>query len=154
MNIQITTELKQGQSGIEKLTKFIEKKGRIYIDFKKGKILMEGISNSHSNDILAILWQHFHITSIDLSNEKKFKIRNDEKELQSKKEQIKKDISKKPSSIASKVKSFILTEKVFTLTHLREQFPNANFATLRSYVNQMKKENIIVELERGKYSVR
>jgi len=154
MNIQITTELKQGHSGIEKLTKFIEKKGRIYYDFKKGKIIMEDVSNSHANDILAILWQHFHVTSIDLSNVKKFKIRNDERDLQSKKEQIKKDIAKKPSTIASKVKTFILNEKVFTLTQLREKFPKTNYATLRSYVNHMKKDNIIVELERGKYSVR
>ena len=54
----------------------------------------------------------------------------------------------------SQVQAYILKEKVFTLTMLREAFPNTNFATLRAYVNDMKQDNILVELELGKYAVR
>ena len=154
MKIEINAPLTIDNRGIEELLKLVGRKGRIFLEFKKGKIIIEDLPSEKIDRILSILRENFDITSLDLNNEKKFKLRNDEKQLQSKKKKIAEDIAKKPTTIVSQVKQYILREKVFSLTQLRESFPKTNFATLRSYVNDMKNEQIIVEIERGKYSVR
>jgi len=154
MKIELSTKLSISNPGIEQLAKLIEKNGKISFDFKKGKIIIDDVSSSIMETIFENLRTFFDISHLEITSQKKFKIRNDEKALAVKKEQIKQEISKKPSSISSQVKAYILAEKVFTLTKLRKDFPNTNFGTLRSYVNHMKKDNIIVEIEKGKYSVR
>ena len=136
------------------MLKLCVRKGKLSFDFKKDKVTIEDFSSDKIDNILSIIREHFDITSLDLNNEKKFKLRNNEKQLQDKKNKIADDIKRKPTTIVSKVRNYILTEKVFTLTQLREEFPKTNFATLRSYVNDMKNEEIIVEIEKGKYSVR
>lgn len=154
MQIHITTELKQNCKGVEKLISFFEKKGNLSLDFKKGKIIIEDLERSKLEDLLQIIWQHFFVISFEVKNETKFKLQTNEKELNAKKEKIHQEIKKKPSTLSSKVKEYVFKEKVFTLTHLRKAFPDSNFATLRSYVNDMKKDQILIELERGKYCVR
>lgn len=154
MKIEITTTLTMNNPGVTELIKLADKKGKLSFDFKKGKIIIDDISYSKIDNILKIIRESFEISNMEINNEKKFKIRNDEKELQHKKQSIMKVIEKKPSIIRAQVSGYVFKEKVFTLTQLRETFPKTNFATLRAYVNDLKQENLIVELERGKYSIR
>lgn len=154
MKLEFTSTLKKENVGIAELLKFLGKKSKLSFDFKKGKVTIENFSNDKIEDILSIIQNNFDILTLEVNNEKKYKIRNDEKDIQAKKKNIKSNISKKPSTIMSQVQAYILKEKVFTLTMLRETFPNTNFATLRAYVNDLKQENILIELERGKYAVR
>lgn len=154
MKFEITTKFSPDNAGIDALIKLVDKKGKLSFDFKKGKIIIDDISASKSDDVLKIIRSYFEISNMEINNEKKYKIKNDEKELQLKKQKIQKEIKEKPSTIMSQVKAYIFKEKVFTLTKLREAFPKTNFATLRSYVNNLKQEHLIVELERGKYSIR
>lgn len=154
MKINICASLENGNKGINELLKLVEKKEKLTLDFKKGKISLDNFPNQKIDTLLFIISTFFNVTSLDVNTETKYKIRNDEKALKNKKEEIAENIKKKPTTIVSKVQAYILKEKVFTLTQLREAFPKTNFATLRAYVNDMKKDNIIVELDRGKYSVR
>lgn len=154
MKLEFTAQLKKDNNGIDELLKLCVRKGKLSFDFKKGKVVIEDFSSEKIDSILSIIRENFDIISLNLNNEKKFKLRNDEKELQLKKKKVVEDIAKKPTTITSKVKDYILREKVFTLTQLREAFPKTNFATLRAYVNDMKNDNILLELERGKYAVR
>lgn len=154
MNIKITTTLQKENDGIRELLKLIGVKESLSFDFKKGIILIENLTSGKVDILFNTISNFFEIKSLEVNTEKKFKIRNDEKALQSKKAKIEADIKKKPTTIISKVQAYILKEKVFTLTQLREAFPKTNFATLRAYVNDMKHENLLVELERGKYSIR
>lgn len=147
-------KFEKNNKGIDELLKLLARKGRINFDLKKGKVIIEDFSSDKIDTILLIIRENFDITSLDLNNEKKFKIRNDEKEVQESKKKIKQEIKEKPESIKSKVRAAVLKSKVFTLTQLREVLPNTDFGTIRSYVNDMKNENIIVEIERGKYAVR
>ena len=154
MKLEFIATSTKNNKGINELFKLLAKKGTISCDFKKNKICIENFPCEKIDTILLIIQENFDTLSLELNNDKKYKLRNDEKDLQHKKKELVEAINKKPTSISSKVKSFILDEKVFTLTMLREAFPKANFATLRSYVNDMKNEKIITELERGKYAVR
>lgn len=154
MKFEFTAQLKKDNKGIDELLKLVAKKGKLSLDFKKGKVIIEDYPSEKIDNMLSIIRDYFDITSLNLNSERKFKLRNDEKELQAKKKKLSESIAKKPTTIVSQVQNYILQEKVFTLTQLREEFPKTNFATLRSYVNDMKKENLIVELERGKYSLR
>lgn len=154
MKIEIATQLTLGNIGINKLIKLAEKKGNVAFDFRKGKITFVDFPIAKLDDLLNIVNEFFEISNLEISNSTKFKIRNDEKELTIKKQQIKEEIKKKPTTILSQVRAYVFKEKVFTLTQLRQTFPNTNFATLRSYVNDLKQEHLIVELEKGKYSIR
>jgi len=154
MRLEFNSKFNKDNEGINKLIQLLQKKGRIQFDFKKGNVVIEDFSSENLDTILSIIKNHFDPTSLSLNNEKKFKIRNDEKELSEKKKKMNKEISEKPTSICSMVKNHILHEKVFTLTSLREAFPTVKFGTLRTYVNDLKNDNIIVELERGKYALR
>jgi len=154
MKIEFNAKLEKNNKGIDELLKLLARKGRISFDFKKGKGVIEDFSVDKLDDILSIIRENFDITSLNLNNEKKFKIRNDEKELQANKKKMKEEIKEKPDSIKSKVRAAVLKSKVFTLTQLRETLSDTDFGTIRAYVNDMKNENIIVEIERGKYAVR
>ena len=154
MRLEFNSTIEKDNEGIDELIKLLIKKGRVQFDFKKGNVVIEDFSKESLDTILSIIRRHFEPTSISLNNEKKFKIRNDEKELATKKNKLQEKIQKEPKTIASKVKKYILEEKVFTLTQLRGAFPSTNFGTLRAYVNDLKNDNIIVELERGKYALR
>lgn len=154
MKIEISACLSKDSKGIGELLKLIGKKEKLTMDFKRGKISLDNFPIEKIDFLLSIISNFFDITSLEVNNEKKYKIRNDEKDLQSKKQKIAEAIKKKPTTIVSKVHAYVLKEKVFTLTQLREAFPEANYATLRGYVNDMKKDNILIELERGKYSIR
>lgn len=153
MNIEFTTQLKKENPGILRLLKLLGKKSKLSFDFKKGKVIIENCSNDKVDEIISIIQNSFDILILEINKDTKYKIRNDEKEIQLKKKEIADDIKRK-SSLSAKVKGYILKEKVITLTGLREAFPKANFGTLRSYVNDMKNDNILIELERGKYAVR
>ena len=83
-----------------------------------------------------------------------FKILKSEKEIMEKKEEIKNKIIANPDSMYSKVVSSIFRRVRFSLYELREEFPKYNYATIRNYVNTLKKEGVIVELDRGKYVVK
>lgn len=154
MKLEFNSKFEKDNEGIDELIKLLIKKGRVQFDFKKGTVIIEDFPKENLDIILSIIRKHFEPTSISLNHEQKFKIRNDEKELVEKKKKLNEEILKKPTSISSMVKNHILHEKVFTLTSLREVFPSINFGTLRAYVNDLKKDNIIVELERGKYALR
>ena len=153
MKIEFTAPLHKNNSGISELLKLLGKKSKLSFDFKKGKVTIENFSNDKIDEIISIIQNSFDILILEINKDTKYKIRNDEKEIQLKKKEIADDIKKK-SSLSAKVKGYILKEKVITLTGLREAFPKANFATLRSYVNDMKKDSILIELDRGKYAVR
>lgn len=154
MKIEFSAKFEKNNKGIDELLKLLARKGRINFDLKKGKVIIEDFSSDKIDTILLIIRENFDITTLDLNNEKKFKIRNDEKELSANKKKMQQEIKEKPDSIKSKVRAAILKSKVFTLTQLRETFPDTDFGTIRSYVNDMKKENIIVEIDKGKYAVR
>jgi len=154
MKLEFIATSTKNNKGVNELFKLVAKKGSISCDFKKNKICIENFPCEKIDNILSIIQDNFDTLSLELNNEKKYKLRNTEKDLQNKKKELVEAINKKPTSLSSKVKSFILNERVFTLTGLREAFPKANFATLRAYVNDMKNENIITELDRGKYAVR
>ncbi len=154
MKLEFVTTIQKENKGIAELLKLLGKKSRLSFDFKKGKVIIEDFSNDKIDEVLSIIQNNFDITTLVVNSEKKFKIKNDEKEVQLKKKNIKSNISKKPNTILSQVQAYILKEKVFTLTMLREAFPKTNFATLRAYVNDMKQDNVLIELELGKYAVR
>ena len=154
MRIEFNAKFEKNNKGIDELFKLLARKGRINFELKKGKVIIEDFSSDKIDSILLIIRENFDITSLDLNNEKKLKIRNDEKALQISKKKIKEEIKEKPDSIKSKVRAAIFKFKVFTLTQLRETLSDTDFGTIRSYVNDMKKDNIIVEIERGKYAVR
>lgn len=154
MRLEFNSKLDKENEGINELFKLLLKKGRVQFDFKKGNVVIEDFSAENLDTILSIVRKNFDPTAISLNNEKNFKIRNDEKELTEKKKKLQEKIEKEPQSIASKVKKYIFEEKTFSLISLRQAFPTTNFGTLRAYVNDLKQDNIIVEIERGKYALR
>lgn len=154
MKLEFNAKFEKDNEGIDELIKLLIKKGRIQFDFKKGNVVIEDFPKENLDIILSIIRRHFEPTAISLNHEQKFKIRNDEKELAEKKRKLHEDAMQKPTSTVSKVRKHILETKVFTLTSLREAFPTTNFGTLRAYVNDLKNDNLIVELERGKYALR
>ena len=88
------------------------------------------------------------------SGKTQFKILKSEKEILEKKEEIKNKIVAKPDSMYSIVVSSIFRRVRFSLYELREEFPKYNYATIRNYVNTLKKEGLITEIDRGKYVVK
>jgi len=154
MRLEFNSKLSKENEGIDELFKLLLKKGRIFFDFKKGNVIIEDFSSENLDTILSIIRNHFDPTSISLNDEKKFKIRNDEKALAEKKKKLQSEIEHGSGSLASQVKKYIFEEKVFSLTDLRKAFPTKKFSTLRAYVNDLKQDNIIVEIERGKYALR
>ena len=76
---------------------------------------------------------------------------NEEKIIQQKKGEMIEELKKNPKTLNSKVKNFILKEKVFTLVDLKKAFPKNNEASLRSCVNLLKKEGLLHERRPGKY---
>lgn len=79
------------------------------------------------------------------------KILNSEKEIQKKKNEILFKIKEKPDTVYAKIINSIFRRIRFTLQELREEFPNENFGTIRSYVNGLKLEGLLIEMDRGKY---
>lgn len=154
MRIEFSAPIEKNNPGIEEIINLVAKKGVVLFDFKKGNAVIEDFQKDKLSELLLIIRKNFDIHSLSLNKQQKFKLRNDEKELGIKKDKLKEEIEKKPNTISSKVQDYILKEKVFTLTSLRTAFPTVNFTTLRSYVNRMKNEDVIIELERGKYAVR
>lgn len=154
MKIEFFTHLTKDNIGIRLLLKLLCNKGSASFNFKKGLVVIQDFSSDKADEILNVISENFEIISLEFNQGSKFKLKNDEKALQNKKSKIREDISRSPRSLVSQVKEYILNEKVFSLSQLRAAFPQANFATLRAYVNDMKGENILVELERGKYALR
>ena len=83
----------------------------------------------------------------------KFKIKNSEKNILKKKAEIMDRIRENPDTIYAKVVASIFERIRFTLPELREEFPNYNYTTIRSYVYELKKADILHEMDRGKYFV-
>ena len=154
MRLEFTGKFQKDNEGIKELLQILTPNGRMRIDFKKGSIYIENFPSDKINDIMSIIITNFEITEFSLNHEQVFKIRNDEKVLKNKKEKLKEKLNEKPSSIVSQIHNYIFETKVFSLTDIRTTFPKVNFGTIRSYVNNLKHENIIVEIERGKYAVR
>lgn len=143
----------QENEGVNSLMELVPR-ARVHIDFKKFVITVEDFQKDKLSEISMLIRNNFEIETLDLNSEKQFKLRKTEMELLDSKEKLKKEIAKKPTSIRSKVQSYILETKVFSLTDLRKEFPDVNFGTIRSYVKDMNKDEIIAQIERGKYVVR
>ena len=98
-------------------------------------------------------------TTTNVQNKKKTtkkskpKIKNSEKEIAKKKQEIMDKITKNPDTLFAKVVSSIFRRIRFTLHDLNEEFSEENPATIRSYVNSLKKDGLLQELDRGKYFV-
>lgn len=152
LEFKVKLTLQKGTE-IAKLLALVAPKTRFHIDLKKGYILVSDFSKELSERIIDIVEKTAdEIQSIDLNSEKNFKLMKDEKLISQKKEKVLQQL-KNTESFSLIVKKSIFERKVFTLTDLREEFPNANFATIRSYVNDLKKDGLIVEISRGKYAV-
>lgn len=144
-------ELKKENKGLEALIKVVAPSGRTLIDLKKKLIIVENFPKASLEKILLIIKLNFDFNTIELNGEKKFKIPNEEKIIEQKKGEMVEEIKKSPKSLTSKVKQFILEEKVFTLVDLKKKFPKNNEGSLRSCVNNMKKEGLLHEIRPGKY---
>lgn len=158
MTLEFNAKAKtEGTQGIifKKIIKLIAPKGRMHVETRKNgfNIMVSDFPRDALDEIFTILEENFEIISMDLNANPKFKIRNDEKELKIKKDRLQQDIAKK-NTIVAKIKKYIFESKVFSLREIREAFPDVNFGTIRAYVNDMKMENLIVEIERGKYALR
>lgn len=81
------------------------------------------------------------------------KIKNSEKEIAKNKQEIMARITKNPDTLFAKVASSIFRRIRFTLRELNEEFSEENSATIRSYVNELKKDGLLQEMDRGKYFV-
>ena len=81
------------------------------------------------------------------------KVKNSEKEIAKKKQEVMDRITKNPDSLFAKVVSSIFRRIRFTVQELNEEFSKENSATIRSYVNELKQIGILQELDRGKYFV-
>ena len=79
------------------------------------------------------------------------KIMKKEIEIRKMKRKYQETFEKNPDSIATIVGKSIFKRRVFTMDELRDEFPNTNWATIRSYVHNMKKDGILELLDRGKY---
>lgn len=143
----------QENEGIDRLMKLVPR-ARVHIDFKKFIITVEDFQKDKLSEISTLIRNNFEIEMLDLNAEKQFKLRKTEIELLAGKEKLEKEINKNPTSLRSMVRSYILKAKVFSLTDLRKEFPNAHFGTIRSYVQDMNNNEIITQVERGKYMVR
>lgn len=144
-------ELKKDDKGIDALIKAVAPKGRALIDLKKKLIIVENFSKDNLEKILCIINIHFDYASIELNGEKKFKIPNEEKIIEQKKGEMVDEIKNNPKTLTSKVKQFIMEEKVFTLVDLKKKFPKNNEASIRACVNQIKKDGLLHEIRPGKY---
>ena len=143
----------QENEGVDRLMELVPR-ARVHIDFKKFIITVEDFQKDKLSEISTLIRNNFEIETLDLNSEKQFKLRKTEIELSSEKEKLKKEIASKPTSIKSRIQKYIFDEKVFSLTDLRKEFPDVLFSTIRSYVNDMYTDEIIVQLERGKYALR
>ncbi len=143
----------QENEGVDRLMELVPR-ARVHIDFKKFIITVEDFQKDKLSEISTLIRNNFEIETLDLNAEKQFKLRKTEIELSSEKEKLKKEIASKPTSIKSRIQTYIFDEKVFSLTDLRKKFPDVQFGTIRSYVNNMFTDEIIVQLERGKYALR
>ena len=143
----------QENEGIDRLMELVPR-ARVHIDFKKFIITVEDFQKDKISEISTLIRNNFEVETLDLNAEKQFKLRKTEIELSSEKEKLKKEIASKPTSIKSRIQTYIFDEKVFSLTDLRKAFPDVQFGTIRSYVNNMFTNEIIVQLERGKYALR
>ena len=143
----------QENEGVDRLMELVPR-ARVHIDFKKFIITVEDFQKDKLSEISTLIRNNFEIETLDLNAEKQFKLRKTEIELSSEKEKLKKEIASKPTSIKSRIQTYIFDEKVFSLTDLRKEFPDVRFSTIRSYVNDMFTDEIIVQLERGKYVLR
>ena len=143
----------QENEGVDRLMELVPR-ARVHIDFKKFIITVEDFQKDKLSEISTLIRNNFEIETLDLNSEKQFKLRKTEIELSSEKERLKKEIAMKPTSIRSRIQTYIFDEKVFSLTDLRKEFPDVRFSTIRSYVNDMYTDEIIVQLERGKYALR
>ena len=81
------------------------------------------------------------------------KIKNSEKEITKKKQEIMGKITKNPDTLFAKVAGSIFRRIRFTLQELNEEFSKENPSTIRSYVNDLKNAGILQEMDRGKYFV-
>lgn len=152
LKVKCSTFSKENE-GVDRLMELVPR-ARVHIDFKKFIITVEDFQKDKLSEISTLIRNNFEIETLDLNAEKQFKIMKKEAELLDSKEKLKEKITKKPTSIRSQIQSYILEEKVFSLTDLREKFPDANFGTIRAYVKDMNKNEIITQIERGKYVVR
>lgn len=143
----------QENEGVDRLMELVPR-ARVHIDFKKFIITVEDFQKDKLSEISTLIRNNFEVETLDLNAEKQFKLRKTEIELSSEKEKLKKEIASKPTSIKSRIQTYIFDEKVFSLTDLRKKFPDVQFGTIRSYVNNMFTDEIIVQLERGKYALR
>lgn len=143
----------QENEGVDRLMELVPR-ARVHIDFKKFIITVEDFQKDKLSEISTLIRNNFEIETFDLNSEKQFKLRKTEIELSAEKEKLKKEIAMKPTSIRSRIQGYILNAKVFSLTDLRKGFPDVNFGTIRSYVQDMNNDEIITQIERGKYVVR
>ena len=89
--------------------------------------------------------------NVEFSSE--HKIMNSEKEIRILKKKYEDTFERHTESISTQLGRAIFRRRVFTIDELRDEFPNVNWGTLRAYVHSLKKDGLLVSLDRGKYAL-